>query len=170
MKRIVPEELSARYRVIPADRCDRRDIYRLYKSNEYYFEYFSIEPTEERLYRDMTMRPDGCSAEQKHFLAYCDGDPIAILDLIEGYPDDSICYIGLFMVRVDLTGQGIGSSMIFDLCKALGRMGFESIRLAYGKNYDKAARFWTKNGFIPIREALHEEYGELIVADRNLFP
>ena len=167
--RIQPDRLSSVYRTVDATSVDPDRLYALYSSNQYYFAYFGMEPGRERLRLDMTMRPDGCSPQQKHFIAYCMGEePIAILDLIEGYPDRDTCYIGLFMVHDSYSGRGIGNSVISELCAALQRLGFSAVRLAYGKDYTKAAHFWTKNGFVPLREALHEEYGNLIVAERRL--
>ena len=168
MTRIDPRGLSSRYRVTRAEPADADGIYPLYISNREYFGYFSIEPSKERLLDDMTMLPDGCTAEQKHFLVYGDGEPVAILDLIEGYPDADTCYIGLFMVRADLAGRGIGTGIITELREALGELGFKTVRLAYGKNYSRAVHFWTKNGFKPVKEAYLEDYGELIVAQREI--
>ena len=167
MTRIDPGSLSGEYRVTQAEPSDADSLFGLYSSNSQYFEHFSIEPTKERLTEDMTMLPDGCDREQKHFLVYHYGDsPAAILDLIEDYPSEGTCYIGLFMVRADLTGRGIGTAIISELCVTLSALGFKAIRLAYGKNYARAEHFWTKNGFVPEREAFLEEYGELIVAQR----
>lgn len=169
MNTILPQKLSKGYRVIKADQADFDALVALYRSNRSYFDYFSLTPTKERLVEDMTMLPDGCTKEQKYFLAYYDEDrPTAILDLIEGYPDSGTCYIGLFMVDAALHGCGVGTRIITELCVALGELGYKALRLAYGKRYESAARFWSKNGFVPLREAMHEEYGELIVAERQL--
>ena len=169
MSRIVPEKLSRVYRVIQAKPTDASGLLELYQSNRSYFEYFAIDSSEERLIEDMTILPDGCNEEHKHFLAYYDGgEPVAILDLIEGYPSERICYIGLFMVRAELHGQGIGSGIITELCDNLKSLDFEAVRLAYGRDYSQGLHFWTKNGFVPLREAVHDEYGELIVAQREL--
>ena len=169
MKRILPEALSGAYRFVEADSVEFEELYGLYRSNISYFEYFALSPTRERLVRDMTMLPDGCTQEQKLFLACYDADRLtALIDLIAGYPDEKTCYIGLFMVDAALQGRGVGTRIITDLCAALGAAGYEALRLAYGKHYAHAAHFWTKNGFVPVREAALEEYGELIVAQRGI--
>ena len=169
MTKIDPASLSARWRVVRADPVRFEELFELYRSSREYFDYFSLDATKERLYRDMTMLPDGCSSEQKHFLAYYDNGVLtAILDLIEGFPSARICYIGLFMVSAGLAGCGVGTAVITELCAALSRLGFEAVRLAYGKQYAQAAHFWTKNGFVPLREAVDDEYGRLIVAQKDL--
>ena len=169
MTKIKPETLSSSFRVIQTDVSHADALYPLYCSNRQYFDCFQITPTRDRLITDMTMLPDGCREEQKHFLIYCDGgSPIALLDLIESYPEDEICYIGLFMVDTAHSGRGVGSGIIRELCTALEELGFKELRLAYGKHYAHAAYFWTNNGFAPIKEAFLEEYGELIVAQRIL--
>lgn len=166
---IKPKSLSESFRAVDAKEVDFDDLYALYSSNKGYSDYFSLALSKERLVEDMTMLPGGCSKEQKHFLAYYDGERlIAIIDIISGYPDEKTCYIGLFMVSGDMNGQGIGTRIISELCKALEKEGFEALRLAYGKRYQSAKGFWTKNMFKPIKEAVHDEYGELIVAERKL--
>ena len=167
--KITPDQLSDSYRVIRAEACDFEALYALYRSNASYFQYFGIDPAREELRRDMTMLPEGCEREQKHFFMYRDGgEPLALLDLIEGYPDEHTCYIGLFMVHAKRSDQGAGTRIITELCAALKALGFDELRLAYGKRYLHAAHFWTKNGFVPLREAKLEKYGELIVARRDL--
>jgi len=167
--RITTDALSHSYCVKDAAVCDFEALYALYRSNGAYFKHFSIDPTREELRGDMTVLPEGCAMEQKHFFAYCDGDePLAILDLIEGYPDERTCYIGLFMVDAARSGEGAGTRIVTELCAALRDLGFDELRLAYGKHYPHGAHFWTKNGFLPLREAELDKYGELIVACRRL--
>lgn len=169
MMQICPEKLSDRYRVVDANNIGFEELYALYRSNKSYFDHFSLPPSRERLVRDMTMLPDGCSKEQKHFLAFFDGDRLtAIMDLISGYPDEQTCYIGLFMVAAELHGRGIGTEIITGLCDALGKTGCKALRLAYGKDYPAAGGFWTKNAFVPIKEVVLEEYGEVIAAQRAI--
>ena len=169
MIHIKPQELSQKYRVVDAQTVDLEELFALYCSNRFYFTYFSLPVTREQLIKDMNILPDGCEKAQKHFLAYYDKERlIAILDLIEGYPDEKTCYIGMLMVAKELHRQGIGTAVITELCDALSKLGYEAVRLAYGKHYDQAASFWTKNGFVPEKEAWLEEYGELIVAQKML--
>lgn len=166
--KIIPEALSSHYHVRRAAEEDIEALFTLYRSHRHYFDYFAIDATRERLREDMTMLPDGCREDQKHFLSYDDDVPVAILDLIEGYPTEGTCYIGLFMVTAERCDSGIGSGIISELCEALKERGFQAVRLTYGKRYDRAVHFWTKNGFVPVKEALHPVYGELIVAEREL--
>ncbi len=169
MKQIIYELLSEKYSVYDAKKISFDEIYSLYSSNRAYFEYFGLELSEELLKRDMTILPDGCSDQQKHFLAYYEEERLtAIIDIITGYPDDQTCYIGLFMVEETLHGRGKGTEIISGLRRYLGGIGYKALRLAYGKHYTSAKRFWTKNGFIPVREAVIEEYGEVFVAERKL--
>ena len=169
MARINPAYLSKTYMVTDAFEDDFEELYRLFCSNREYFGYFSLKSSRDALRRDMTILPDSCAAEQKHFVAYRDADGMAaLMDLIEGYPDAKTCYIGLFMVDHARAGQGKGSAIMTELSDALKTLGYEKLRLAYGKDYRHAEHFWAKNGFVPVREAYLEEYGELIVAERVL--
>lgn len=168
MNRINVDKLSTCFKAEEATLADVDRLFPLYSSNRHYFDFFSLDCTKEQLREDMTVLPKGCSKEQKYFLTFSRDEMIALLDLITGYPDDSVCYIGLFMVHEKYSGQGIGTRIITELCRFLKASGFSAIRLAYGKDYEPAAHFWMKNGFSPLREATLDKYGELIVAQHML--
>ena len=69
--------------------------------------------TKEGVREDMEALPPGKTYEDKYFLGYYDGKRlIAIMDLIDGYPDDSTLYIGLSMTNMTIQGKGIGTSII----------------------------------------------------------
>ena len=159
--------LSDRYQVRPLTKADLPQLERLCRSNPQYYASIGAEVSRQHLLRDLTLTPPGLSPERKHFLGFFDGELIAVLDLLEDYPAPEVGYVGLFMVRADRSGRGVGTAIIGELCVRLAARGLRALRLAYKSDNPQAARFWRKNGFTPLYRADHE-FGEMTVAERVL--
>lgn len=93
---------------------------------------------------------------------------VAVLDLIDGYPQQDIAYIGFFMVDVAFQHSGIGSEIISTVSEYLCSNGYSSIRLAWIKGNPQAEHFWRKNGFVPIKETSASVADVVILAERIL--
>ena len=169
MRRLDPAGFSARYAVRALTEADVPAIYTLCRSNPLYYAHCGMEPSGELIARDMALLPPGTDAEQKYYLGFFDGGCLlAVLDLIDAYPEDGTAFIGFFMLDGEHSGRGLGSSVIGELLAALREAGIQSVRLAYVKSNPQATRFWTKNGFCPLRKVSHPDYGTVIVAERAL--
>ena len=122
------------------------------------------------IYEDLTLLPSDKTGDDKYFVGFFDKSRrmIAVLDLIDGYPIEDTAYIGFFMVDAKESGKGIGSNLINEICENLLVLGFNSVRLSYGKSNPQASHFWQKNHFTALKEANHDKYGSLIVAKRIL--
>ena len=92
---------------------------------------------------------------------------VAILDLIDGYPEPDIGYFGFFMMNAALQGKQIGSAIIQGVCAFLKRIGKTAVRLAIAKDNPQANHFWKKNGFVVIKEADKEGW-TVLVAEKKL--
>ena len=56
------------------------------------------------------------SGEAKYYVGFYDGDIlVAIMDLIDGYPDSDTAFIGFFIMNRQLQGRQIGTSIIQEL-------------------------------------------------------
>ena len=67
---------------------------------------------------------------------------VAVLDLIERYPQDDTAYIGFFMTKKERQGYGLGSTFIGELMDELRREKFCKVRLAV----DRAIRRVKRSG------------------------
>ena len=72
---------------------------------------------------------------------------VAILDIVRGYPEEYIVYIGWFMVNKDMQGKGIGREIIDKVIEVLRNVAFHAVMLGCIKDNVEAYRFWTNNGF-----------------------
>ena len=89
------------------------------------------------------------------------------MDLIDGYPEDNIAFIGFFMMDAFLSRQGIGTKIIFEVADYLKTHGFTTIRLAIDKDNPQSNHFWDKNGFSVIEEVDRDGW-PVLVAENNL--
>ena len=92
---------------------------------------------------------------------------MAILDLIDGYPDSDTGFIGFFMMNRQLQGRQIGTRIIQELCLYLKETGLKRVLLGIDKENPQSNAFWAKNGFSVIREVEQEE-GTILVAEKGL--
>lgn len=170
MRRINVTKLSSVYRIRLLTEKDIPDIFRLSASNPQYYRSHSIELNSAQIREDMTILPEGKTPEDKYYAGYFTDRQklIAVLDLIDGYPEKDTAYIGLFMVAKSESGKGVGTSIIGELCDILSQAGYRAVRLAYGKSNPQSGHFWQKNRFLPVKEADHDKFGRLIVAERTL--
>ena len=139
---------SPEYAVRPLTAADVDVILALCTGNEQFYRYHPPLATQESILEDMTALPPGKCAADKHYLGFFDGETlVAVLDLIECYPQDDTAYIGFFMTKKERQGCGLGTALISELLDELRRERFRKIRLAVDKGNPQSKAFWEKNGF-----------------------
>lgn len=144
------------------------EIYEFCLTNPQYYDYCGAALEKRMIARDLTLLPEGKGMEDKYYVGLYDSDGlVAVLDVVDGFPDASTVFIGFFMINGTKSNKGIGSAVINALCAYLKSEGRSSVRLAYVKENPQAAHFWTKNMFCPIFE-VNDERGHLVVGERAL--
>lgn len=168
MKRLGIERFSEKYRVREMTEKDIGELFEFCRTNPFYYEMAGQEVTQADIQRDIMLLPPGKNRESKYYVGFFECNHLtAVLDLIDGYPDEMTAYIGFFMVDGRNSGCGIGTCIINELCSELKRSGFSAVRLAYVRDNPQAGHFWVKNLFCKIDEASHP-YGNMVVAERRL--
>jgi len=158
LQRVLPYDVV---RISKENYAIARDVY---FTNPGYFALFDAVPDDNSILRTVGKVPDGFDAKDKLFAAICeDGHTVAIIDLLAGYPDADKLWLGLFLVRGDLHGGGIGASIISHVVKVVRDAGFDSIHLGVHKDNDGAMRFWKRMSFDHERES-----GDFLVYQRSL--
>ncbi len=159
---MIISNLSRRFQVRKLTDADLEQVLALYQTNPLYFEHFPPLPSLESLANDLVDCPPGKDLSDKYFLGFWDKERlVAILDLIDGYPTEDSCYIGLFMVDAHFSGQGLGTSIIAELLPQLATR-FKKVRLGYVESNPQSSHFWSKVGFCPTGE-VKELAGKMIV-------
>ena len=161
-------KLSGRYHIRPMEAADADDILALCRGNALYYRYCGMEATREQVLTDLHLAPPEVDPGDKHYVGfYQDGALAAVMDLIDGYPEERDCFIGFFMMNKSLQGRGIGSELIREVCACLGENGYGAVRLGIDKANPQSTHFWKKNGFAVIRQ-VEQQGGTVLVARKSL--
>lgn len=162
------EKISSRYRTRYLNENDIAEIQRIMSSNPLFYEYTLAQHTSEAIAEDMKTLPPGKKPADKHYFGFFDGGRlIAVMDLIDGYPDEDTAFIGFFMLDADLQGRGIGTAIISETCEYLQKAGFAVVRLCINKGNPQSSSFWAKNGFVQLEERKRGEE-TVILAERRI--
>ena len=160
--------LSSRYRTRILDDSDVDMILELCRGNPQFYEYALALPTAEQIRADMKLTPPGIGPEDKYYFGFFEErDLVAVMDLVDGYPDTETAYIGFFMMDRRYQGKQIGSAIISEAADRLREMGKTAIMLGIDKENPQSVHFWKKNGFAVIREAEMDGWTAL-VAEKKL--
>ncbi len=146
-------KLSLQFDVRRLHERDAENILRFCRQNTLYYEYCGAEPSIQQVLSDLRIAPPGVDMRDKYYVGFFQGgEMIAVLDLIDGYPDRDTGYIGFFMMNARFQGRQIGSGIIRDVCAYLKQTGKTSVRLGIAEENPQANRFWKKNGFSVLRK------------------
>lgn len=161
--------ISNKYKVRRLLDSDVSIVYELCKKNELYYQYCPPFVTEQSILDDMSALPPGKQQDEKFYIGFFENQKlIAVLDLIEHFPDDKTAFIGFFMTSVTLQNTGVGTEIITDLCEHLRNNGTDYIRLAWVQGNPQAEHFWKKNGFLETGITQDMDDYTVVVAERNI--
>ncbi len=147
------DALSTSHEVRRLTEADISDVYNLCKSNQKYYECTNTTPSIESLTEIVSRIPEGVDLGNKHFVGfYEEGELIALLDLITGFPEKDDAFIGWFMVDGRRQRQGIGSRIFADVRAAMVGQGYDYMALSCEKANKEAIAFWKSQGFEAIKE------------------
>lgn len=164
-----PSRLLPGLDVRPLRERDVPEALELCRGNGDYYRCLRSEPTAERLLADTLAHPPGTSLADKYFLLARDAEgPLALLDLAAGYPDGETAWIGLFMLRREARGRGLGRELAGQLLRSLREAGFARAGLAWAGENPVPGRFWPSLGFAPVGERGTAGGYRLITAYRAL--
>ena len=168
MPKIDINKLSKHYSVRRMTEEDVPTILSLCNGNKLYYEYCGHQCSEEQIVDDMSALPPNITFDDKYYIGFINGDLLmAVMDLIDGYPDESTAYIGFFMMNADFQGRGYGSSLITEVCEHLKSIGFSRVMLGFDKDNPQSSHFWRKNGFCDVKEVVQGD-GVIIVSELSL--
>lgn len=160
--------LSRRYEVRRLADSDADSILELCRGNSQYYRYCGAEATEEQIRKDLHITPPGKDPSDKYYVGFYQGETlVAVMDLIDGYPEPEIGFIGFFMMNAAFQGKQIGSAIIRETADYLRSAGKTAIRLAIDKGNPQSTHFWQKNGFRVIRE-IERDGWTVLVAEKGL--
>ena len=161
-------KISSSYDIRRLGDTDSDSILEFCRKNTQYYEYCEAEPTKEQVLNDLHITPPGIALSDKYYIGFYRNETlIAVMDLIDGYPEPEVAYIGFFMMNKDVQGKGIGTEIIRETSAYLKTAGKTAVRLAIDKGNPQSTHFWKKNGFIVIKEVDRNGWTAL-VAEKQL--
>lgn len=165
MKTFSIDGLSRQYQVKRLGVDDLDDLFELCSQNKTYYYYCPPMVTKESIQQDMVALPANKGMEDKAYVGfYQEGQLIAVMDLISGYPENKTLYIGFFMIQVSLHRQKVGSALFSEVVSFAQKRGYQSIQLGWMKENSQASGFWLANGFKPIGQK--DRKGQLVIEAR----
>ena len=160
---------SKKYAVRKLQKKDIPFILGLCSKNTLYYEYCPPFVSYESIEEDMNAIPPNVETECKYYIGFYDENKLlAVLDLIDGYPDRNHVFIGFFMCEVSIQNCGVGTEIITELLDTIKEYGYKSVQLAWAKGNPQAEHFWMKNGFKIIKETASTASECVILAERDL--
>ncbi len=128
---------------------------RIFESDPHYVETTSGETIDEAMVREnVKTRPPNTKTEQKCFLLILRaGEPVAILDIIMGFPESDCFYVGLLLVDKASRSRGLGEAIYTRAESLMAEQGFLRARLGVLENNDGGLRFWKRLGFDIVKTA-----------------
>ena len=161
-------KFSTQYNVRYMSDSDADEILAFCLQNGQYYRYCGKQPSRELILRDLHITPPNTPAEAKYYVGYYEeNNLVAVMDLIDGYPDNETAFIGFFMMSRPLQGRQIGTYIIQELCLYLKETGMERVLLGIDKENPQSNHFWAKNGFSVIKEVEQEE-GTILLSEKSL--
>ena len=161
--------LSNRYTIRDLLPQDAEMIYEVLKKNTIFYQFHPPMVTVESILEDMEALPPNKGYEDKHYIGFFrDNELVAVMDLIEHYPNPGTALLGFFAMNTNLQGQGIGTEIISDSIDCLAQVGFEKVRLGIDKGNPQSKAFWLKNGFTFTGEEYESDGSTILVMERTL--
>ena len=159
--------LSTKYEVSPVSVDNVKEIYELCMKNTLFYLYCPPYVTESSILEDL--RPSKSNRVNINLGFYDHGKLIAILYLVDNYPEEGTVFIRLFMTDVSVQHKGVGTLIISELSAALALQGYKKLRLGWVEGNLQSQNFWQKNVFTTTGESYGcKEYYFVTVAERPL--
>jgi len=157
------KEWLADYEVKVITRCNFEEVFGVYDTNQDFFllTQGSV-ATIESSAGDVDALPPDCDAGQKLYVGiWQNSRAVAVLDVIERYPEQTSFWIGLIIVHGDLQGARLGSAVVDAVIGAAKTVGYETARLGVVQNNLKGIAFWQRHGFETTRTS-----GDIVVMQK----
>lgn len=162
-------KLSSQYTVKKLTEEDLPNILLVCQGNPTYYKYYKSEPTNENIKESLMALPPNKTMEDKYFVGFYNEDGlIAVLDLITGYPNKDVAYIGWFIMNEEFQGSGAGTAIMGDIMLYLKEENFSCVRLGYIKGNLQAQNFWIKNNFNPVGNEVETDSYTIVNMQREI--
>ena len=118
----------------------------------------------------LSQTPPGKAQKDKFFGGYWkDGALVGCMDLIRGYPEPDVAFLGLLLFSETHQGQGLGVSALEHIASLSRSWRCAALRLAVIDKNERALAFWRREGFRELcRKPAINFAGDAIVLHKAL--
>ena len=96
---------------------------------------------------------------------------VACAEVINGYPDASIAFIGLLLFAEFAQGQSNGPWAVDQLAAISATWGCSLFRIAVLENNPRALAFWQREGFVELYRKPSPEFDDIAIClERAIYP
>lgn len=150
-------EKFSQYHIELIDGNNAVEALEVLRNNDYFISKTqNHEPLVQDVIDDILARPQGLSIEQKTYcIIYKDKEVFALLDYLEKFPNDRSAYIGLFVLNMQFHSKGYAKELFDGLADISKNMNFTEIQLGCMIDNKAGCKFWKKNGFEILGQAIH---------------
>lgn len=169
MRRFDINNISTKYTAKEITKDNAIEVFDIMKDNPLYFENLKEEASLNHVYHDIEALPPNKEYKDKYYFGLYDNDEmIAIVDLIDSFPNNETAFIGFFMMNKKYQLQAIGSSIINEMIAYLKNIGLKYIRLGYVKTNNQSKGFWYKNQFKPTGVESKNDNYTVVILERKI--
>ncbi len=167
-------DTSEYFTVRPLTADDVDEMFRLFGTNPRFFACEQDHPvTRAETAAVLTDLPPGKTQADKHDIGFFEDDRLAaLMDYIDGYPDPSCLFIGLFIVDGGRKRQGLGRKLITEFLCWTATQGYSRVRLGCIAENQEGFPFWSAMGFREVSRTVTRAEGRrdwnVIVMERPL--
>ena len=125
--------------------ADAAQVQALFALDPHYFVHVEGAPLrDDEALVTLDERPPGIPLERKRVFLV---DDVALLDMLEGYPDEHTWFLGLIFLAPNVRGRGFGTHLLEALRDHARERGARALRLAVAKQHPDARRLYERLGF-----------------------
>jgi len=157
------------YKIVKIEDSNIGQVFNLCKQNKKYYEYLQEKASLDGVKSIINELPPNTTIDKKYFVGFYKANRlVAILDLIDGYPDENNAFIGLFMIDVNCQGKGVGQDIIKNILNSLKNNNYSGVGLGVIDKNKEALSFWKKMGFEKTGQIYNHEKYNVIMLNYNL--
>jgi diamine N-acetyltransferase len=148
---------------------DRRDVQSVHEGAAAFIQLVEGQPPAPTAAEELfaALPPGKTHGDKFVFGFYLDEQPIGCADVIRGYPEQEVAFIGLLVFVEAVQGRGFGPTALQEIYRIAASWGCRRIRLAVVDVNTRAFAFWQREGFTELfRKNAPGFVSEAIVMER----
>jgi len=156
--------------------ADRSILLELLEADAAHFSHLYGRTPAEEVDDTFTGLPPGTTADDKFLYLFQapDGQPVGMIDLVRGYPEPDIWYLGLIFLAPHHRGRGTGTALLKAIADWAASGGADRLRLGVLAGNPDAHRLYERLGFqnILVRDDYRagNKIDRVFVMELNLRP